>query len=107
MPWINNNRFIDFDRYVESNNAFHDYWVSRAHSDALLVTYRRLGIGGLIAATRGPRRETSDEVTRGHARIVEALEAADVDEVKRLIIEHRELTKQLVLQGLAEIGGTY
>src|SRR3989442_9916218 len=48
LPLIAGNRFVDFERYVEANTAFHEYVVSLAKSSALLDVYRRLSIEGIM-----------------------------------------------------------
>ena len=48
LPLISGNRFVDFERYVAANTAFHEYFVGLAKSSALLDVYRRLSIEGIM-----------------------------------------------------------
>src|SRR5207237_767491 len=42
LPLVSGNHFVDFERYVEENTAFHEYLVGLAKSSTLLDAYRRL-----------------------------------------------------------------
>jgi len=54
---------FDFERYRETDKAFHECLVSPAHNERLLASYRRLNMEALIARARGDARETTNAAT--------------------------------------------
>ena len=97
LPLVSGNRFVDFERYVEANTAFHEYLVGLAKSSALLDAYRRLSIDGImwriIWRTIPVFDQASEELTADHRRIVEAYEKGDKELAKQAIVAHTEHSK--------------
>ena len=109
LPLIAGNRFVDFERYVEANTAFHEYVVSLAKSSALLDVYRRLSIEGImwriIWRTIPVFDQANEELTAGHRRIVEAYEKGDKELAKREIVNHNEHSKLTCRKAIEVAGG--
>ncbi len=109
LPLVAGNRFVDFERYVEANTAFHEYVVSLAKSSALLDVYRRLSIEGImwriIWRTIPVFDQANEELTAGHRRIVEAYEKGDKELAKREIVNHNEHSKLTCRKAIEVAGG--
>ena len=109
LPLVSGNRFVDFERYVEENTAFHEYLVGLAKSSALLDAYRRLSIDGImwriIWRTIPVFDQASEELTADHQRIVEAYEKGDKELAKQAIVTHTEHSKLTNRKAIEAAGG--
>jgi flavin reductase (DIM6/NTAB) family NADH-FMN oxidoreductase RutF/DNA-binding GntR family transcriptional regulator len=109
LPLVSGNRFVDFERYVEENTAFHEYLVSLAKSSALLDAYRRLSFDGImwriIWRTIPVFDQASEELTADHRRIVEAYEKGDKELAKQAIVTHTEHSKLTNRKAIEAAGG--
>jgi DNA-binding GntR family transcriptional regulator len=109
LPLVAGNRFVDFERYVEANTAFHEYVVSLAKSSALLDVYRRLNIEGImwrvIWRTIPVFDQANEELTADHRRIVEAYEKGDKELAKREMVNHNERSKLTCRKAIEVAGG--
>ncbi len=102
LPMVVNHRFMDFERYIEANRAFHDYMVGLTKNNALLAAYRRLSVGGItwrIMQRMLNRFEYADEaIVTDHRRLVEAYENGDTQYAKTVIGGHSERAKRAYLR---------
>ncbi len=109
LPLVAGNRFVDFERYVEANTAFHEYLVSLAKSSALLDVYRQLSIEGImwriIWRTIPVFDQANEELTADHRRIMEAYEKGDKELAKREIVNHNERSKLTCRKAIEVAGG--
>ncbi len=109
LPLVSDNRFVDFERYVEENTAFHEYLVGLAKSNSLLNAYRRLSIDGImwriIWRTIPVFDQASEELTADHRRIVEAYEKGDKELAKQAIVTHSEHSKFTNRKAIEAAGG--
>jgi flavin reductase (DIM6/NTAB) family NADH-FMN oxidoreductase RutF/DNA-binding GntR family transcriptional regulator len=109
LPLVAGNRFVDFERYVVANTAFHEYVVSLAKSSALLDVYRRLNIEGImwrvIWRTIPVFDQANEELTADHRRIVEAYEKGDKELAKREMVNHNERSKLTCRKAIEVAGG--
>jgi flavin reductase (DIM6/NTAB) family NADH-FMN oxidoreductase RutF/DNA-binding GntR family transcriptional regulator len=109
LPLVAGNRFVDFERYVEANTAFHEYVVSLAKSSALLDVYRQLNIEGImwrvIWRTIPVFDQANEELTADHRRIVEAYEKGDKELAKREMVNHNERSKLTCRKAIEVAGG--
>ncbi len=109
LPLMANNRFVDFERYVETNKIFHEYMVSLAKNNALLNAYRRLSLDGItwrVMQRWLDKFEYADEAAvTDHRRLVEAYESGDTAYAKSVIIEHIERGKQVYTRAIEFAGG--
>lgn len=109
LPLVVNNRFVDFERYIETNRAFHEYMVSLAKNNALLEAYRRLSVEGVIWRAMWrmlDKFEHADEAAvTDHQRLVEAYEGGDTQYAKSVIIGHNERAKRVYQRAIELSGG--
>jgi flavin reductase (DIM6/NTAB) family NADH-FMN oxidoreductase RutF/DNA-binding GntR family transcriptional regulator len=109
LPLVAGNRFVDFERYVVANTAFHEYVVSLAKSSALLDVYRRLNIEGImwrvIWRTIPVFDQANEELTADHRRIMEAYEKGDKELAKREMVNHNERSKLTCRKAIEVAGG--
>lgn len=109
LPLVVDNRFVDFERYVEANRTFHEYMVSLAKNNALLEAYRRLSVDGIIWRVMWRLLDkftfASETTVTDHLRLVEAYESGDVQYAKSVIIGHTERAKHVYLRAIELSGG--
>jgi len=109
LPMVVDNRFVDFERYIELNRAFHEYMVSLAKNNALLEAYRRLSVEGIVWRVMQRRlnefNRASSEVVTDHLRIVEGYENGDTQLVKTVISGHTAHAKHVYEQAIEMSGG--
>jgi 4-nitrophenol 2-monooxygenase / 4-nitrocatechol 4-monooxygenase, reductase component len=109
LPMVVNNRFVDFERYIETNRAFHEYMVSLAKNNTLLEAYRRISVDGIIWRAMWRMLDkfeyANEAVTTDHQRLVEAYESGDTQYAKSVIFGHTERAKQIYLRAIELSGG--
>ncbi len=109
LPLVVNNRFVDFERYIETNRAFHEYMVSLAKNNTLLEAYRRISVDGIIWRAMWRMLDkfeyANEAVTTDHQRLVEAYESGDTQYAKSVIIGHTERAKQIYQRAIELSGG--
>jgi flavin reductase (DIM6/NTAB) family NADH-FMN oxidoreductase RutF/DNA-binding GntR family transcriptional regulator len=109
LPLVVNNRFVDFERYIETNRAFHEYMVSLAKNNTLLEAYRRISVDGIIWRVMWRMLDkfeyANEAVTTDHQRLVEAYESGDTQYAKSVIIGHTERAKQVYQRAIELSGG--
>ncbi len=67
------------DERFEANQAFHEHMLQVTGSQALLETYRRLTVPGVMTRSLGPADAVSEDIADDHVAIVQAYEAGDLD----------------------------
>ena len=107
LPWIREDRFVDVDRYVAANTAFHEALVELAGNASLLAAYRRLALPTVMSQALHGVEATLDRFTTDHVEIVELLEAKDLDGARALVLEHTAAGKERVRLALMAAGGSY
>jgi DNA-binding GntR family transcriptional regulator len=109
LPLVVENRFVNFERYIEMNRAFHQYMVSLAKNNTLLDAYLRLNIERIIwrAMWRTPDtfEYASETTVTDHQRLVEAYENEDVQYAKHIIVGHTERAKRVYQRAIELSGG--
>jgi flavin reductase (DIM6/NTAB) family NADH-FMN oxidoreductase RutF/DNA-binding GntR family transcriptional regulator len=109
LPWVQNNRFVDFERYSETNRAFHEYMVSLAKNNTLLEAYRRLSVDGIIWRVMWRMLDkfeyASEVAVIDHQRLVEAYESGDAQYAKSVIAGHTERAKRVYQRAIELSGG--
>jgi len=105
IPWIRGDRFVDLDRYLATNAAFHEMLVHLSGNLALLHGYRRLATADVMARALLHAEGTSDRFTRDHVDLVDALEDGDLAEARRIVLAHAELGKERVTLAIEAAGG--
>jgi flavin reductase (DIM6/NTAB) family NADH-FMN oxidoreductase RutF/DNA-binding FadR family transcriptional regulator len=105
VPLIFGSAFVDLDEYLRANAAFHEYHVGLARSEALLESFRRLSLTGIMARSLTGNNEASEELTRDHEELVEAYEASDLARAMSVIERHCERAKETQRRGIERAGG--
>jgi flavin reductase (DIM6/NTAB) family NADH-FMN oxidoreductase RutF/DNA-binding GntR family transcriptional regulator len=99
------NRFVDFDRYLDANYAFHETVVSLAHCPALTAAFGRLSIKTVMTRSFGATPVTSQEFIEAQRGIQEGIERGDATAARREVHRYTRLAKQRVREILAQTGG--
>lgn len=107
VPWIKNNRFVDFDRYLSTNTTFHETLVQLSGNEALVTGYRRLAMAGIMSRALQGVEETNDRFTQDHVDLAKALESSDVETARQIVITHAALGKERVRIAIEAAGGEY
>lgn len=109
LPLVAGSRFLDFERYIEADRAFHEYMVGLSKNNALLEAYRRLSVDGIIWRVVWRMLDkftyTSETVVTDHQRLVEAYESKDTQYARSVITGHTARTKRLYQQAIELSGG--
>lgn len=95
LPLIHQGRFVDIDQYAAANAYFHEHLVALAHSDALLQSYRRLTVPGIMARTLRRCDLADDGLGADHRELVEAHEDDNLDRAKAIIERHTHRAKRI------------
>ncbi len=98
-------RFLDFDRYLDANYAFHEYLVSLAGNPSLTAAFGSLSIKTVMTRSFGSTPVTSQDFVDAQRRITEGLQARDPDAASDGVLRYTELAKDRVRQILDLTGG--
>lgn len=105
-PLVSEGRFVDLDRYIETNTAFHECLVGLADNRALLALYRRLFAEAIMMRSlHGTEVEVSDALIDDHRELVEAFEAGDADRARGVILRHTVRARDIGRRGVERAGG--
>lgn len=107
LPWIRADRFVDVERFVAANNAFHETLVGLANNPSLLAAYRRLVMPAVMSQALHRTTATLDRFTADHIAIVDRLQAGEVDAARALILDHSEAGKERVRLAITAAGGRF
>jgi flavin reductase (DIM6/NTAB) family NADH-FMN oxidoreductase RutF/DNA-binding FadR family transcriptional regulator len=83
----------DVAAYVRANDQFHEYLVELTGIDALVEAYSGLSLPTLMTRALGTTAEIDRQLSEDHVAIVEAYEAGDMAQAKRIIVEHSHRAK--------------
>jgi flavin reductase (DIM6/NTAB) family NADH-FMN oxidoreductase RutF/DNA-binding GntR family transcriptional regulator len=98
-------RFVDFDRYLDANYAFHEALVSLAHNPVLTSAFGRLSIKTVMTRSFGVTPVTSQSFIDAQRGITEGVERGDLQAARAAVLRYTELAKQRVRQILEQTGG--
>jgi flavin reductase (DIM6/NTAB) family NADH-FMN oxidoreductase RutF len=99
-PFIAGDHFVDVARYLEANDAVHEYIVSLAHNQSLLAVYRRLSAKALLARALGSAPRTSARAIELQTAFTEAFEQGRGDRAKDALRDYTEFAKQYTRRAL-------
>ncbi|UQX88971.1 flavin reductase [Jatrophihabitans telluris] len=102
---LTNDRFVDFDKYLEANYGFHKQIVMLARNSSLNVAFRQLAIKSVMTRSFGSTRESSQQFLDAQRRLLDAIEARDATSAESAAIEYRELAKVRAHKILSQTGG--
>jgi flavin reductase (DIM6/NTAB) family NADH-FMN oxidoreductase RutF/DNA-binding FadR family transcriptional regulator len=83
----------DVAAYVRANDQFHEYLVQLTGINALVEAYSGLSLPTLMTRALGTTGNIDRQLGEDHVAIVDAYEAGDLAEAKRIIIKHSERAK--------------
>lgn len=106
-PWIRDDRFVDFERYLATNTVFHEVVVGLGDNTTVLHSYRRLAMAGVMSRALRTAEGTDDRFIQDHLDLADAIEAGNLDEARRIILAHAELGKERVSIAIEAAGGQY
>jgi flavin reductase (DIM6/NTAB) family NADH-FMN oxidoreductase RutF/DNA-binding GntR family transcriptional regulator len=98
-------RFVDFDRYLDANYAFHEALVSLAHNPVLTSAFGQLSIKTVMTRSFGVTPVTSQSFIDAQRQITEGIERDDLAGARAAVLRYTELAKQRVRQILEQTGG--
>ena len=98
-------RFVDFDRYLDANYAFHEGLVSLAHNQPLTAAFGRLSIKTVMTRSFGVTPVTSQDFIDAQRQITDGVTGGDLAAARAGELRYTELAKARVRQILAQTGG--
>jgi flavin reductase (DIM6/NTAB) family NADH-FMN oxidoreductase RutF/DNA-binding GntR family transcriptional regulator len=98
-------RFVDFDRYLDANYAFHECLVSLAGSPALTAAFGRLSIKHVMTRSFGSTPVTSQSFVQAQRAITEAFERGDAAAARAAVLHYTGIAKDRVREILSQTGG--
>ncbi len=98
-------RFVDFDRYLDANYAFHETLVSLAGNPALTAAFGRLSIKHVMTRSFGSTPVTSQSFIQAQRQMTEAFERGAADAARAAVFRYTALAKNRVREILALTGG--
>ncbi|OZM77097.1 flavin reductase [Pseudonocardia sp. MH-G8] len=98
-------RFVDFDRYLDANYAFHEALVSLAHNPALTAAFGRLSIKTVMTRSFGVTPVTSQAFIDAQRQLTEGIEQGAATGARAGVYRYTDLAKRRVREILAQTGG--
>jgi 4-nitrophenol 2-monooxygenase / 4-nitrocatechol 4-monooxygenase, reductase component len=95
----------DLTAFLATSHTFHARLVGFARCEPLSELYDRLGIPAFWTQAVGGQAWWNEFDVVHHARLAQAYQAADVQQVKHLIYDHAEQVKRLARELIAAAGG--
>jgi flavin reductase (DIM6/NTAB) family NADH-FMN oxidoreductase RutF/DNA-binding GntR family transcriptional regulator len=98
-------RFVDFDAYLDANYRFHEGLVELAANPVLTATFGSLSIKQVMTRSFGSTPNTSQRFVDAQRRITEAFEQGDRETALTAARDYSELAKRRVREILTHTGG--
>jgi flavin reductase (DIM6/NTAB) family NADH-FMN oxidoreductase RutF/DNA-binding GntR family transcriptional regulator len=98
-------RFVDFDSYLDANYQFHERLVALAGNPLLTATFGSLAIKQVMTRSFGSTSESSQRFIEAQRRITDAMERGHRDEAQAAVRDYTQLAKDRVKEILAVNGG--
>jgi N-ethylmaleimide reductase len=96
LPHIRGGRFVDRERYLEANEAYHEFLVGLAGDGPLLGAFRALELRTQLAEALSASASANDDVLRFHEEITEGMIGGDFARARDAILAYAELAKSRV-----------
>ncbi|GAA1904308.1 hypothetical protein GCM10009737_01280 [Nocardioides lentus] len=98
-------RFVDFERYLEANVAFHREVVGLGGSAPLVDAFGHLGIKEVMTRSFGWTTRSSQSFLEVQGRMLAGIERRDLPAAREATVAYRDLAKQRVRTILGLTGG--
>lgn len=98
-------RFVDFDDYLDANYAFHECLVALSRNRLLTTTFGGLSIKSVMTRSFGSTPVTSQKFVDVQRQLTVAFEQADAIAAREAARAYCELAKQRVREILSHTGG--
>jgi benzoate/toluate 1,2-dioxygenase reductase subunit len=102
VPYVDGDRFVDAAGYTETNAAFHDHLFTLTGNEHLSQAYRALGVKGHMEQSLRTATWCHPSCTQDHLDIVDAMEAGDREQARRLVGEHADRSKETTRRAMAD-----
>jgi len=102
VPWISGDRIVDAGMWTETNSAFHDYLFTLTGNEHLLQAYHVLEVKGRMTEVLCNGCWIDPRSAQDHLDIVDAIQAADRDATRALIIAHSERARETMRRAMAD-----
>lgn len=103
--YIQDGAFVDLERYIESNRAFHEHQIGLVGNEALTAAYRRLSLEGILLRSFRTQTQGSDAMIEDHRCLAEAYETGDLEQAKTTIKRHSARSRELGRKAAEAAGG--
>ena len=98
--------FVDFDAYLDANQAFHEGLVGLARNPTLLSIFDRLQLKGVMARAFGTTPATSRKLRRGPDPDRRGASSRGSRAAATAVGEYNRMAKARVVEILATTGGS-
>jgi flavin reductase (DIM6/NTAB) family NADH-FMN oxidoreductase RutF/DNA-binding GntR family transcriptional regulator len=98
-------RFVDFDKYLDANFAFHQGVVMLSGNRALQNAFGQLGIKAVMTRSFGSTRVSSQQFVDVQGQMLAGIEARDPVATRAAILTYRDIAKDRVRVILSQTGG--
>jgi len=102
---MRDDRFVDFDRYLDANQAYHEGIVRLAGNPVLTAAFGRLSLRTVMARSFGATPVTSQKFVQSQRAILDAYEHGDAGAAAAAVQEYTEMAKIRAHEVLAKVGG--
>ena len=99
---IENERFLDFTKYVESNVALHEHIVSLAHNTGLNAAYAKLALRSILTQSFGASPKTSERFISIQSDLVNFLAMGNSEGARQAIKKYTSMAKERAREVLEE-----
>jgi flavin reductase (DIM6/NTAB) family NADH-FMN oxidoreductase RutF/DNA-binding GntR family transcriptional regulator len=101
-------RLDPIEDYLTANRAFHEHHVGMVGNEALLTSYRRLGLEGIMLRSLQMAKgggASTDQID-DHRALVAGYEESDLEQVKAVIRRHAARSREIGRKALEAAGGS-
>lgn len=102
---LQGDRFVDFDRYLAANHAFHEAVIGLARNPSLTASFQHLSLIAVMTRSFGISPHTSQVFVDAQRELVEALERSNVSAARAAVLAYTRIAKQRARDLLVEAGG--
>lgn len=104
--FLRDDRFVDFDAYLDANHRFHEALIDLAGNPLLTAQFAALAIKQVMVRSFGATAATSQRFLHAQHRIVEAVASGNKPEAREAARAYAEMAKTRACEVLASHGGS-